>query len=92
MTLEDETGLVEAVVFPGAFRRWGQGFSVDEVARPQGAAQLQDGVVVMRWRWQEPAHLNSARSTEFKVAKGKKTVGYRMEVNRIFPAAHGTAR
>jgi DNA polymerase III alpha subunit len=50
VTLEDETGLVEAVVFPDAFRRRGQGFTVGEVVPARGVADLQDGVVILRWR------------------------------------------
>lgn len=49
VTLEDETGLVEAVVFPDAFRRRGQGFAVGEVVPAWGVADLQDGVVIFRW-------------------------------------------
>lgn len=49
VTLEDETGLVEAVVFPDAFRRRGQGFTVGEVVPTRGVADLQDGVVILRW-------------------------------------------
>ncbi len=49
VTLEDETGLVEAVVFPDAFRRRGQGFTVGEVVPARGIADLQDGVVILRW-------------------------------------------
>jgi DNA-directed DNA polymerase III PolC len=49
VTLEDETGLVEAVVFPDAFRRRGQGFTVGEVVPARGVADLQDGVVILRW-------------------------------------------
>ncbi len=49
VTLEDETGLVEAVVFPDAFRRRGQGFSVGEVVPSRGVGDLQDGVVILRW-------------------------------------------
>jgi DNA-directed DNA polymerase III PolC len=49
VTLEDETGLVEAVVFPDAFRRRGHGFTVGEVVPVRGAGDLQDGVVVLRW-------------------------------------------
>ena len=47
--LEDETGLVEAVVFPDAFRRRGQGFTVGEVVPARGVGDLQDGVVILRW-------------------------------------------
>jgi DNA polymerase III alpha subunit len=43
VTLEDETGLVEAVVFPDAFRRRGQGFTVGEVVPARCVADLQDG-------------------------------------------------
>ena len=50
VTLEDETGLVEAVVFPDAFRRRGQGFTVGEVVPARGVADHQDGVVILRWR------------------------------------------
>lgn len=50
VTLEDETGLVEAVVFPGAFRRRVQGFTVGEVVPTRGVADLQDGMVIVRWR------------------------------------------
>jgi DNA-directed DNA polymerase III PolC len=49
ITLEDETDLVEAVVFPDAFRRRGQGFTVGEVIPARGVADLQDGVVILRW-------------------------------------------
>jgi DNA polymerase III alpha subunit len=49
VTLEDETGLVEAVVFPDAFRRRGQGFTVGEVVPARGVGDLQDGVVILRW-------------------------------------------
>lgn len=49
VTLEDETGLVEAVVFPDAFRRRGQGFTVGEVVPARGVADLQDEIVVLRW-------------------------------------------
>lgn len=49
VTLEDETGLVEAVVFPDSFRRRGQGFVVGEVVPARGVADLQDGVVILRW-------------------------------------------
>lgn len=49
VTLEDETGLVEAVVFPDAFRKRGQGFTVGEVVTVRGAGDLQDGVVILRW-------------------------------------------
>lgn len=38
VTLEDETGLVEAVVFPDAFRRKGRGFTVSEVIPVRGVA------------------------------------------------------
>jgi DNA polymerase III alpha subunit len=48
VTLEDETGLVEAVVFPDAFRRRGHGFAVGEVVPVRGVADLQDGVVIFR--------------------------------------------
>ena len=48
VTLEDETGLVEAVVFPEPFRRRGQGFTVGEVVPARGVADLQDGVVILR--------------------------------------------
>jgi len=48
VTLEDETGLVEAVVFPDAFRRRGQGFTVGEVVPARGVADLQDSVVLLR--------------------------------------------
>ncbi len=46
---EDGTGFVKAVVFPDAFRRRGQGFTVGEVVPARGVADLQDGVVIMRW-------------------------------------------
>jgi DNA-directed DNA polymerase III PolC len=49
VTLEDETGLVEAVVFPDAFRRRGHGFTVGEVVPVRGVADLQDEVVILRW-------------------------------------------
>jgi len=49
VTLEDETSLVEAVVFPDAFRRRGQGFTVGDVIPARGVADLQDGVVILRW-------------------------------------------
>lgn len=49
VTLEDETDLVEAVVFPDAFKRRGQGFTVGEVIPARGIADLQDGVVILRW-------------------------------------------
>lgn len=49
VTLEDETGIVEAVVFPDAFRRRGQGFTVGEVVPSRGVADLQDGVIILRW-------------------------------------------
>lgn len=50
VTLEDETGLVETVVFPDPFRRRGQGgFTVGEVVPARGVADLQDGVVILRW-------------------------------------------
>lgn len=49
VTLEDETGLVEAVVFPDAFRRRGQAFSVGEVVPTKGVGDLQDGVIILRW-------------------------------------------
>ncbi|WP_243316716.1 hypothetical protein [Geothrix paludis] len=49
VTLEDESGLVEAVVFPDAFRRRGQGFTVGEVVPARGVADLQDGVVILKW-------------------------------------------
>jgi DNA polymerase III alpha subunit len=49
ITLEDETDLVEAVVFPDAFRRRGQGFTVGEVIPAKGVADRQDGVVILRW-------------------------------------------
>lgn len=48
VTLEDETGLVEAVAFPDAFRRRGQGFTVGEVVPAKGIPELQDGVVILR--------------------------------------------
>ena len=41
--------LVEAVVFPDAFRRRGQGFTVGEVLPVRGVGDLQDGVVILRW-------------------------------------------
>ena len=47
VTLEDETGLVEAVVFPDAFRRSGQGFRVGKVVPARGIGDLQDGVVIL---------------------------------------------
>lgn len=47
VTIEDETGLVEAGVFPKAFHCRGQGSTVREVAPTRGG--LQDGVVVLRW-------------------------------------------
>jgi DNA polymerase III alpha subunit len=49
VTLEDETDLVEAVVFPDSFRRRGHGFTVGEVVPVRGIADLQDGVVILRW-------------------------------------------
>lgn len=49
VTLEDETGLVEAVVFPDAFRRRGHGFAVGEVIPARGVADLQDGAVILWW-------------------------------------------
>lgn len=49
VSLEDETGLVEAVVFPDAFRRRGHGFTVGEVVPVRGTGNLQDGVAVLRW-------------------------------------------
>ena len=49
VTLEDETGLVEAVMFPDVFRRRGHGFTVGEVVPARGVADLQDGVVILRW-------------------------------------------
>ena len=49
VSLEDETGLVEAIVFPDAFRRRGQGLAVGEVVPARGVADLQDGVVILRW-------------------------------------------
>lgn len=49
VTLEDETGLAEAVVFPDAFRHRGQGFTVGEVVPVCGVGDLQDGVVILRW-------------------------------------------
>jgi hypothetical protein len=36
-------------VFPDAFRRWGQGFTVGEVVPAMGVADLQDGAVILRW-------------------------------------------
>jgi DNA polymerase III alpha subunit len=50
VTLEDETGLVEAVVFPDDFRHRGRGFSMGEVVPASGIPDLQDGVVILRWR------------------------------------------
>ncbi|WLT32754.1 hypothetical protein [Geothrix sp. PMB-07] len=49
VTLEDETGLVEAVVFPDAFRRRGQAFTLGEVVPAKGVGDLQDGVIILRW-------------------------------------------
>jgi DNA-directed DNA polymerase III PolC len=49
VTLEDETGLVEAVVFPDAFKRRGHGFSIGEVVPARGVADTQDGVVILQW-------------------------------------------
>jgi len=48
-TMEDETGLVEAVVFPDAFRPRGHGFTVGEVVPAREGAGHQDGVVIIRW-------------------------------------------
>ncbi|MBS0175519.1 MAG: DNA polymerase III subunit alpha [Nitrospira sp.] len=49
VTLEDETGLVEAVVFPDAFQKRGSAFAVGEVIPASGIAHAQDGVVILQW-------------------------------------------
>jgi DNA polymerase III alpha subunit len=49
VSLEDETGLVEAVMFPDAFRARGGGHRVGEVVPAKGVADLQDGVTILRW-------------------------------------------
>lgn len=49
VTLEDETGLIEAVVFPDTFQQRGRAFSVGEVVPAVGKASLQDGVVILTW-------------------------------------------
>lgn len=48
VTLEDETGLVEAVAFPDAFQRRGSAYSVGEIVAVSGTADLQDGVVILQ--------------------------------------------
>ncbi|MBS1767179.1 MAG: protein rep [Acidobacteria bacterium] len=48
VTLEDETGLVEAVAFPDAFQRRGSAYSVGEIVPVSGTADLQDGVGILR--------------------------------------------
>lgn len=49
VTLEDETGLLETVVFPDAFKKRGSPFAVGEVVPATGVAELQDGVCILRW-------------------------------------------
>ncbi|MFN8010970.1 MAG: hypothetical protein U0P81_06160 [Holophagaceae bacterium] len=47
VTLEDETGLVEAVAFPDTFRKRRRPYRVGEVLPVQGRATRQDGLVVL---------------------------------------------
>lgn len=47
VTLEDETGLVEAVAFPDAFRRRPRPYRVGEVLQVQGKSVKQDGLTVL---------------------------------------------
>lgn len=47
VTLEDETGLCEAVAFPDAFRRRPRPYRVGEVLQVQGRSVRQDGLVVL---------------------------------------------
>jgi DNA polymerase III alpha subunit len=47
VTLEDETGLVEAVAFPDAFRKRRRPYRVGEVLPVQGRATRQDGLAVL---------------------------------------------
>jgi DNA polymerase III alpha subunit len=47
VTLEDETGLVEAVAFPDAFKRRPRPYRVGEVLQVQGRGVRQDGLVVL---------------------------------------------
>ena len=47
ITLEDETGLVEAVAFPDAFRKRGRPYQVGEILPVQGKSVLQDGLRVL---------------------------------------------
>lgn len=50
VTLEDETGLCEAVAFPDAFGRRRRPYQVGEVAEARGRAVVQDGLAVMELR------------------------------------------
>ena len=47
LTLEDETGLVEAVAFPDVFRKRGRPYQVGEILPMQGKSVLQDGLRVL---------------------------------------------
>jgi len=47
ITLEDETGLVEAVAFPDVFRKRGRPYQVGEILPVQGKSVLQDGIRVL---------------------------------------------
>ncbi|MDP2877798.1 MAG: hypothetical protein Q8O00_16530, partial [Holophaga sp.] len=47
LTLEDETGLVEAVAFPDVFRKRGRPYQVGEILPVQGKSVLQDGLRVL---------------------------------------------
>lgn len=49
ITLEDETGLVEAVVLPNTFRKRGSTNTIGEETPASGVAELQYGICIMRW-------------------------------------------
>jgi len=47
VTLEDETGLAEAVAFPETFHKRGRPYQVGEILPLQGRSVRQDGLAIL---------------------------------------------
>lgn len=61
VTLEDETGLIEAVIFPDAYRAIGRSLNLGQVIPACGVADQQDGVVILRWTTDDEGERSKGR-------------------------------